>query len=84
MSEKNKQKISREPKVKPEEKDKKSKNLFANLLVVIYIVLVILSGYWYMARPVRAEQFYNAVTWWNDLASELSIPVPEDEQWPLA
>ena len=51
------------------------------VLVVIYIVAIIISGWWYFARPVRAEQFNNAYEWWSSLAEVYDIPVPKDERY---
>ncbi len=50
-------------------------------LIIIYMVLVLLSGYWYWSRPVRADQFNNAYRWWIGIADVYEFPVPEDERW---
>ena len=50
-------------------------------LIVIYLVLMLVSGYWYWSRPVRADQFSNAYTWWRGVAEVYRFPVPSDETW---
>lgn len=50
-------------------------------LIIIYMVLVLLSGYWYWLRPVRADQFNNACRWWIGVADVYEFPVPNDQMW---
>ena len=50
-------------------------------LLAGYLLLVLLSGYWYWIRPVRGDQFKNAVTWWTGIALVYDFPVPLDERW---
>jgi hypothetical protein len=50
-------------------------------LIVIYLVLMLISSYWYWSRPVRADQFGNAYTWWRGVADVYHFPVPSDETW---
>jgi hypothetical protein len=57
------------------------KSQISTTLIVIYLVLMLVSGYWYWSRPVRADQFGNAYTWWRGVAEVYHFPVPSDETW---
>ena len=52
------------------------------LLIAVYLVLALVSCYWYLARPVRAEQVSNAYEWCFELMEIHKLPVPEDQRWP--
>ena len=69
-------------------KSKPQKGLFRRirsiifcLLVVVYICATIVSGYWYLSRPVRKNQINNAYEWWTSIAEVYHLPVPKDERW---
>ncbi len=51
------------------------------ILMILYMLGIVASGYWYWARPVRAEQLNNAYTWWTEIAGNYGLPVPSDDRW---
>lgn len=57
------------------------KRVIVRVLFVIYLLGVVAFGYWYWARPVRADQFVNAHRIWHGIAETVGIPVPRDERW---
>lgn len=57
------------------------KRLLARLLLLIYLVCALVSGYWYWTRPVRADQFRHAHLKWHEIAEIFGVPVPKDERW---
>lgn len=63
------------------DRDNQKRSPISTTLIVIYLVLVLVSGYWYWSRPIRADQFNNAYTWWLGVAEVYNVPVPSDETW---
>lgn len=57
------------------------RNFIFGVLVAVYLLTVIISGYWYWSRPVRKDQIDNAYEWWTAIAEVYHIPVPKDERW---
>ncbi len=51
------------------------------LILVMYLVGALISGYWYYTRPVRADQFAAAQQKWRGIAVVFGLPVPKDERW---
>ena len=60
---------------------KQARNFIFRILVVIYIVMVLVSGYWYWMRPIRRPQFHYAYTWWSEIAKDYGLPLPSDEMY---
>jgi magnesium-transporting ATPase (P-type) len=50
-------------------------------LIVLYVVLVMAFGYWYLSRPVRASQLSGAYQWWMAIGKTYHAPEPKNEQW---
>ena len=70
------------PKGKPHvSRNKKFRNFIFSLLVIVYIFTTLVSGYWYMSRPIRKDQIDKAYVWWTAIAGVYHIPVPKDERW---
>ncbi len=55
----------------------------SRVLIAIYLIGVITFGYWYWMRPVRADQFRDALTKWREIAVDSDVPVPKDERWGI-
>jgi len=51
------------------------------ILIILYMLGILTSGYWFWARPVRDEQFHNAYTWWTGIAGVYGLPVPSADRW---
>ena len=51
------------------------------LLLWIYLLGVLASGYWYWIRPVRWDQLVNARSKWGEITKSLRLPTPENERW---
>ena len=51
------------------------------VLFVVYLIGVVAFGYWYWARPVRADQVKSAHRIWHGIVEEFGVPVPKDERW---
>jgi hypothetical protein len=59
----------------------KIKRILVRFLLAIYIIMVLFFGYWYWARPVRADQFNHAENAWRELAEVFHVPLPDDVRW---
>lgn len=57
------------------------KSKIFRILVIIYILAVIASGYWYWMRPVRRSQIHSSHRWWSSIAQDFHLPVPPTENW---
>ncbi len=51
------------------------------VLMVCYMLAILVSGYWYWAKPVRSDQFVSAYTWWTAIGKIYDLPFPRDERW---
>lgn len=59
----------------------KFRRISLRFLLAIYIIMVLVFGYWYWARPVRVNQFNHAENAWRELAEVFHVPLPEDVRW---
>jgi len=59
-------------------KRKKIRTLFFRILILIYFILVIFSGYRYWTQPVRPEQIDLANKWWSEIGKIYSVSVLSD------
>ena len=55
--------------------------VIARILIGAYLAGVILSGYCYLSRPVRADQIRDGYAWWRSIGTIYNIPAPKDERW---
>lgn len=60
---------------------KRFKRALIRVLFVVYLIGVVAFGYWYWARPVRADQIKGAHRIWHGIAEVFGVPVPKDERW---
>ena len=52
-----------------------------SLLIFVYLLTSLAFGYWYWARPVRAEQITSGYEWWSEIAEIYGVPHPKDVRW---
>jgi hypothetical protein len=57
------------------------RRILVRIFFVIYVIGVLAFGYWYWTRPVRADQYRNALIVWDGLLDSFGLPVPKDERW---
>jgi len=58
-----------------------ARSLLFRLIVIIYLIAIMVSGYWYWMRPIRRAHVHNAYNWWSELAELYSMPLPSSEKW---
>jgi len=59
----------------------RSRSFIFRILIILYMLGIVASGYWYWARPVRDEQLHNAYAWWTEIAGNYGLPVPSADRW---
>ena len=75
--------LSGQPEIKKLSKGAASRfrSFIFRILIILYMLGIVASGYWYWARPVRDAQFHNAYTWWTGIASVYGLPIPSADRW---